>query len=63
MTAAELNTARPEWMSGQVDMAVGSSDLRLVIEGKATNGGFAIDQLVFTPGRCSSKCIPNCVLQ
>eukprot|EP00094_Tigriopus_californicus_P006176 TCALIF_05946-PA protein Name:"Similar to Mamdc4 Apical endosomal glycoprotein (Mus musculus)" AED:0.05 eAED:0.05 QI:15/0.7/0.81/0.90/0.7/0.90/11/507/432 len=54
MSAAELNTARPEWMAGQVDMAT-NSDFRLTLEGKATNGGFAIDQLVFSPGRCSTR--------
>lgn len=54
MSAAELNTARPEWMAGQVDMAT-NSDFRLTLEGKATNGGFAIDQLVFSPGKCSTR--------
>ena len=27
---------------------------RLVLEGKASNGGFAIDQLTFNPGDCPS---------
>jgi hypothetical protein len=56
MSASNLNTARPEWTAGQV--AVNSAtDFRLVLEGKASNGGFAIDQLVFTPGKCKSKCV------
>jgi hypothetical protein len=29
---------------------------RLVLEGKASNGGFAIDQLTFNPGDCTSEC-------
>lgn len=28
---------------------------RLVLEGKASNGGFAIDQLTFNPGDCPSR--------
>ena len=28
---------------------------RLVLEGKASNGGFAIDQMTFNPGDCPSK--------
>ena len=54
LTAESLNTARPEWMAGQVQIGA-ASDFRLVLEGKATNGGFAIDQLVFTPGKCKSE--------
>ena len=54
MSASSLNTARPEWTAGQVEVDA-TSDFRVVLEGKASNGGFAIDQLVFTPGRCTSK--------
>ncbi len=54
MSASNLNTARPEWTAGQVSVSA-ASDFRLVLEGKASNGGFAIDQLVFTPGGCKSK--------
>ena len=31
------------------------TDFRLVLEGKASNGGFAIDHLVFYQGKCTSK--------
>ena len=31
------------------------TDFRLVLEGKASNGGFAIDHLVFSQGKCTSK--------
>lgn len=54
MSASNLNTARPEWTAGQVAVNSGS-DFRLILEGKASNGGFAIDQLVFTSGTCKSK--------
>ena len=54
MSATNLNTARPEWMSAQVTVNA-RSDFKIVMEGKATNGGYAIDQLVFSPGKCSSK--------
>ena len=54
MSAATLNTARPEWMPGQVSIKA-DADFRLVLEGKASNGGFAIDHLVFSDGKCSSK--------
>jgi hypothetical protein len=33
------------------------TDFRLVLEGKASNGGFAIDHLVFYQGKCTSKAI------
>ena len=58
MSASELNTARPEWTSGQVEVD-SASDFRLVLEGKASNGGFAIDDFVFSTGRCPSECKRN----
>ena len=54
MSATTLNTARPEWFPGQVTVD-SRSDFRVVMEGKATNGGFAIDQLIFSRGKCESK--------
>ena len=54
MSATNLNTARPEWMSAQVTVN-SRSDFKIIMEGKATNGGYAIDQLVFSSGKCSSK--------
>ena len=53
MSATTLNTARPDWFSGQVTVNA-QSDFRLILEGKATNGGFAVDQLIFYPGKCES---------
>ena len=48
-----MDTARPEWSAGQVTVDM-TKDFRLVLEGKASNGGFAIDQLEFNPGECKS---------
>ena len=61
MSATNLNTARPEWMSAQVTVN-SRSDFKIIMEGKATNGGYAIDQLVFSSGKCSSKLIQNLCL-
>jgi len=54
MSATNLNTARPEWMSAQVTVN-SRSDFKIIMEGKATNGGYAIDQLVFSSGKCSIR--------
>ena len=54
LSASELDTARPEWSAGQVAVDM-SKDFRLVLEGKASNGGFAIDQLTFNQGDCASE--------
>ena len=51
-----MDTARPEWQPGQVTVQ-NNRDFRLYLEGKASNGGFAIDQLTFYPGECPSKSI------
>lgn len=32
-----------------------STDFRIILEGQATNGGFAVDDITFTPGSCTSK--------
>ncbi|XP_040565755.1 MAM and LDL-receptor class A domain-containing protein 1 isoform X2 [Lepeophtheirus salmonis] len=52
ISAADLNTARPEWMAGQVSIKV-NEDFKIIFVGKASNGGFAIDHLIFNPGPCS----------
>lgn len=54
LSAAELDTARPEWQPGQVSVDMRTA-FRLVLEGKASNGGFAIDQMTFSPVECSSR--------
>ena len=54
LSAGNLDTARPEWFPGQVSL-VTTRKFRLVLEGKASNGGFAIDQLTFSPGDCGIR--------
>ena len=54
LSAGALETARPEWEPGQVTLDV-TRDSRIYLEGKASNGGFAIDQLTFYPGECASR--------
>ena len=41
MSATTLNTARPDWYPGQVTVNA-QSDFRVVLEGKATNGGMCL---------------------
>jgi hypothetical protein len=53
LTAANLDTVRPEWRPAQVALD-GSNPLKLILEGQASNGGFAIDDISFHPGDCSS---------
>merc|ERR1712080_327385 len=54
LSAAELNTDRPEWQPGQVFVDM-QTIKHLVLEGKASNGGFTIDQLTFPPGDCTIR--------
>ena len=58
MSATTLNTARPDWYPGQVTVN-SQSDFRIVLEGKATNGGFAVDQLVFNTGKARITKLPG----
>ena len=50
----DLDTVRPEWRAAQVSFS-SSSAKRIILEGKANNGGFAVDDLSFHPGDCASK--------
>jgi len=54
LTAANLNTARPEWKVAQVALD-GSRPLQIILEGMANNGGFAIDDVTFYPGDCQTR--------
>lgn len=51
-----MDTTRPTWMPAQVTVEA-SKDFHIVLEGQATNGGFAVDDITFTPGSCPSKCL------
>jgi len=51
LNAADLETARPDWEPAQVSID-SRKDIRLYIVGKASNGGFAIDQITLSKGTC-----------
>lgn len=48
-----MDTTRPTWMPAQVTVEA-TRDFHIVMEGQATNGGFAVDDITFTPGSCPS---------
>lgn len=50
-----MDTTRPTWMPAQVTVEA-TRDFHIVMEGQATNGGFAVDDITFTPGSCPSMC-------
>jgi hypothetical protein len=54
LDAKLIDTSRPIWTPAQVAVEA-QNDFRLMLEGQATNGGFAVDDLMFSPGSCSSK--------
>lgn len=56
LSAENLNTQSPVWRPAQVSMD-GSNPMRIILEGQANNGGFAIDDISFHPGECTSKYI------
>lgn len=49
-----MDTTRPVWLPAQVTVE-SSKDFHIVMEGQATNGGFAIDDISITPGSCQSE--------
>jgi hypothetical protein len=49
-----MDTTRPVWFPAQVAVDA-HTDFHIILEGQATNGGFAVDDLMFSPGSCSSK--------
>lgn len=54
MTAKGLNNPRPVWMAAQVAIEA-RTPYRLILEGSATNGGFAVDDIKFQPLACARK--------
>lgn len=51
LTAADTDVVRPTWQYGQVDVDA-ASRFRIIVEGDASNFGFAIDDVRITPGMC-----------
>lgn len=49
-----MDTTRPIWFPAQVAVDA-QTDFRIMLEGQAMNGGFAVDDLMFSPGSCSSE--------
>ncbi|XP_024085884.1 MAM and LDL-receptor class A domain-containing protein 1-like isoform X4 [Cimex lectularius] len=49
-----MDTTRPLWLPAQVTVD-SSTDFHIVLEGQATNGGFAVDDISFTPGACPTR--------
>jgi hypothetical protein len=49
-----MDTTRPIWFPAQVSVDA-QTDFRIMLEGQAMNGGFAVDDLMFSPGSCSSE--------
>jgi len=54
LTAKGLNNPRPVWMAAQVTIEA-RTPYRLILEGSASNGGFAVDDIKFQPLACASK--------
>jgi hypothetical protein len=54
LSAVDLDTVRPEWRPAQVSLDA-SNPLRVILEGQANNGGFAIDDISFHPGDCTIR--------
>ncbi|XP_049780981.1 MAM and LDL-receptor class A domain-containing protein 1-like [Schistocerca cancellata] len=54
LSAGALDTTRAVWTPAQVTVEA-ASDFRIVLEGQATNGGFAVDELTFSDGSCSTR--------
>lgn len=54
LTAKGLNNPRPVWMSAQATIEA-RTPYRIILEGSASNGGFAVDDIKFQPLACASK--------
>ena len=48
---------RPSWNFGQVAMS-GVTDYIISFQGKARNGGYAVDDVKIFPGTCASELYP-----
>ncbi|XP_014480797.1 PREDICTED: MAM and LDL-receptor class A domain-containing protein 1-like [Dinoponera quadriceps] len=54
LTAKGLNNPRPVWMAAQVTIEA-RTPYRLILEGSASNGGFAVDDIKFQPLACGIR--------
>ncbi|XP_025072979.1 MAM and LDL-receptor class A domain-containing protein 1-like isoform X3 [Pogonomyrmex barbatus] len=54
LTAKGINNPRPVWMAAQVTIEA-RTPYRLILEGSASNGGFAVDDIKFQPLSCTIR--------
>jgi hypothetical protein len=54
MTAGGYDSSRPSWTPAQFTVDARSS-FTIILEGQASNGGFAVDDIKTLPGTCESK--------
>lgn len=54
MTAGGYDSSRPNWTPAQFTVDARSS-FTIMLEGQASNGGFAVDDIRTLPGTCKSK--------
>ncbi|RLU21276.1 hypothetical protein DMN91_005649 [Ooceraea biroi] len=54
LTAKGLNNPRPVWMAAQVSIEA-RTPYRIILEGSASNGGFAVDDIKFQPLACATR--------
>ncbi|KAL6443422.1 hypothetical protein ACFW04_002935 [Cataglyphis niger] len=57
LTAKGFNNPRPVWMPAQVTIEA-RTPYRLILEGSASNGGFAVDDIKFQPLACATRPAP-----
>ena len=62
LRVSQLEANRPDWNFGQVEIEsdgtnVAGQEVQLVYEGRASNGGFAVDDITVYQGGCQSKSI------
>nr|CAH0101640.1 unnamed protein product [Daphnia galeata] len=60
LRVVQLETIRPDWNFGQVELEsdgtnLSGQEVRLVYEGRASNGGFAIDDVTIYQGGCQTR--------
>ena len=56
MSANGSDPARPTWMPAQLTIDARTS-FRIMLEGQANNGGFAVDDIKILPGTCKSESV------
>lgn len=54
ITTRKFDSAKPEWMYAQVAV-VPETSYRVQFEGEASDGGFALDDIMYYTGTCHSE--------